>query len=42
MLFSFINEMFIFCIDNVVGKPIIDKCLSYISKFIKEGSSRGG
>ena len=25
MLFSFINEMFNFCIDNA-GKPIMDKC----------------
>ena len=41
MLFSFINEMFNFWIDNVVGKPIINKCLFYIFKFIKEDSSRG-
>ena len=39
MLFNFINEMFNFCINNVVGKPIIDKCLFYIFKFIKEDSS---
>ena len=37
----FINEMFNFCIDNVVGKPIINKGLFYIVKFIKEDSSRG-
>ena len=36
MLFSFINEMFNFCIDNVVEKPIINKCLFYIFKFIKK------
>ena len=41
MLFSFINEMFNFCIDNVVGKPIINKCLFYTFKFIKEDSSIG-
>ena len=35
LLFSFINEMFNFCINNVVGKPII-KCLFYIFKFIEE------
>ena len=33
MLFSFINEMFNFSIDNVVGKSIINKCLFYIFKF---------
>ena len=27
MLFSFICEMFNFCINNVVGKPIINKGL---------------
>ena len=27
-----------FCIDTVVGKPIINKCLFYIFKFIKEDS----
>ena len=37
MLFCFINEMFNFCINNVVGKPI--KCLFDIFKFIKEDSS---
>ena len=42
MLFSFINEMFNFCIDNVVGKPIINKGLFYFFKFKKEDSSRGG
>ena len=43
MLFSFINEMFNFSIDNVVGKPIINKGIFfYIFKFIKEDSSRGG
>ena len=36
MLFSFINEMLNFCINNVVRKAIIDKCLFYIFKFIKE------
>ena len=45
MLFSFINEMFNFCINNVVGKPIINKSLFYIflsslRKIVrKEGSS---
>ena len=39
MLFRFINEMFNFCM-NVVGKPIINKCLFYIFKFIKGESSR--
>ena len=38
MLFSFINEIFYFCINNVVGKPII-KCLFYIFKFIEEDCS---
>ena len=38
MLFSFINEIFNFCINNVVGKPIIDKCLYYNFKLIKEDS----
>ena len=42
MLFSFINEMFNFGINNVVGKPIIHKDLFYIFKFIKEDSLRGG
>ena len=36
MLFSFINEMFNFCINNVVGKPIINKGLFYIFKLGKE------
>ena len=39
MFFSFINEMFNFCVNNVVVKPIIDKGLFYIFKFIKEDSS---
>ena len=39
MLFSFIKEMFNFCINNVVGKPIINKGLFYIFKFVKEDSS---
>ena len=26
VMFSFINEMFNFCIDIVVGKSIINKC----------------
>ena len=38
-LISFISEMFNFYIDNVVGKPIINKCLFYILKFIKEDIS---
>ena len=38
MLFSFINEMFNFCIHNVVRKPIINRCLFYIFMFIKEDS----
>ena len=41
MLFSFFNEMINFCINNVVGKPIINKCLCYIYKFIKEDSLGG-
>ena len=32
--------MFNFPIDKLVGKLIINKCLFYISKFIKEDSSR--
>ena len=39
MLFRFINELFNFGINNVVGKPIIDKGLFNILKFIKEDSS---
>ena len=42
MLFSFINEMFNFGINNVAGKPIIDKGLFNIFKFVKEDSSSGG
>ena len=42
MLFSFINEMFNFCIKNVVGKPIFHKGFFYIFKLVKEDSSRGG
>ena len=42
MLFRFIYETFIFGINNVVGKPIIDKDLFYIFKFVKEDDSRGG
>ena len=41
MLFSFINELFNLCIDNVVGKTIINKYLFYILKFIKKDSFRG-
>ena len=41
-LFRFINELFNFAINNVVGKPIIDKGLFNVFKFVKEGSSRGG
>ena len=42
MLFSFINEMFNFCINNIVGKPIIDKGLFCIFKLArKEESSLG-
>ena len=41
MLFCFINEMFNFCINNVVGKPNINKGLFYIFKFVKEDSLRG-
>ena len=41
MLFSFINEMFNFYIKNVIGKPIINKDLFYIFKFIKENSLSG-
>ena len=37
MLFSFINEMFNFCLNNVIGKPIINKGLFYIfGKFIHQ------
>ena len=32
---------FYFCFDNVFGKPIINKYLFYIVKFIKEDSSEG-
>ena len=42
MLFRFINELFNFGIINVVGKPIIDKGLFYIFKFVKEDTLRGG
>ena len=38
MLFSFINAIVNFCINNVVGKPIIYKGLFYIFKFVKEDS----
>ena len=34
--------MFNFGINDVVGKPIIDKDLFYMFKFAKEDSSRGG
>ena len=40
MLSSFMNRMFNFRINNVVEKPIINKYLFYISKFIKEDNSR--
>ena len=39
MFLSFRNEMFNFCIENVSQKHIINKCLFYIFKFIKEDSS---
>ena len=42
MSFSFVHEMFNFIINNVVGKPIIDKGLFYILKFVKEDSLSGG
>ena len=42
MMFSFINEIFNISINNAVRKPIINKCLFYIFKFVKEDSSRGG
>ena len=29
IFFSVINEMFNFCIDNVVAKPIINKCFLF-------------
>ena len=35
ILFSFINERFIFCINNVVRKTIINKDMFYIFKLIK-------
>ena len=41
VMFRFINELFNFGINNVVGKPIIGKGLFYIFKFVKEDSSRG-
>ena len=41
MMLSFINEMFNFGINNVVGKSIIDKDLFYIFKFIKEDTFEG-
>ena len=41
MWFSFISEMFNFCINNVVGKSIINKYLFYIFLFFKEDGSRG-
>ena len=31
--------MFNFYINNLLGKPIIDKGLFYIFKFVKEGSA---
>ena len=34
--------MFNFCINNVVGEPIINEGLFNIFKFVKEDSSRGG
>ena len=40
-MFSFINEMFNFTINNVVEKPIINRGLFYILKFIKEDISSG-
>ena len=43
MLFSFINKMFNFCINNVVRKPIIDKGLfiffSSLKKLVREEDS---
>ena len=33
--------MFSFCINNIVGKPIINKGLLYIFKFVKEDSLGG-
>ena len=41
MLFSCNKEIFNFCINNVVGKPVINKGLFYNFKFIKEDCSRG-
>ena len=41
-MFSLINEILNFGINNFVGKPIIDNGLLYIFKFVKEDSSRGG
>ena len=41
VMFSFINEMFNFSINDVVGKTIINKGLFYIFKFVKEDSLRG-
>ena len=40
-MFSFIDEMFNFCINNLVGKPIINKGLFYIFKFVKEDRLSG-
>ena len=39
MLLGFINEMLNFCINNIVGKPIINKGMFYIFKFGEEDSS---
>ena len=41
MLFSFINKKFNFCINDLLGKPIINKGLFYIFKFVKEDSLGG-
>ena len=40
-LCSFINEMFNFRINNVVMKPIINKGLFYIFKFVKKDNLGG-
>ena len=37
----YVVQFYYFCINNVVGKPIINKSLFYVSKFVKEDSHKG-
>ena len=37
----YVNELFNFFIVNLVGKPIINKRLVYIFKFVKKDSMEG-